>query len=111
MVDKHGNVSYREVFREYPDCYGVFAVTGRDDRGFANSFQIFASCEDIEEATGVVESLIADGEDASNIMIIPTKEAEPEKVVAFSEDENIKTALSPEDYARFVRVYLRTGAY
>jgi len=110
-MDKHGNVSYREVFREYPDCYGVFAVTGRDDRGFANSFQIFASCEDIEEAKGVVESLIDDGEDASNIMIIPTKEAEPEKVVAFSEDEEIKSSLSSEDYARLVRVYLGTGSY
>ena len=109
-MDKHGNVSYREVFREYPDCYGVFAVTGRDDRGFANSFQIFASCEDIEEAKGVVESLIDDGEDAS-IIIIPTKESVSEKVVSFNEDEEIKTALSPEDYARFVRVYLGTGTY
>ena len=110
-MDKHGNVSYREVFRKYPDCYGVFIVTGRDKRGFASKFQILVAAEDIDEARGVVKSLIADGEDASNVIIIPSKEAKPEKVVAFNEDENIKTALSPEDYARFVRVYLGTGAY
>ncbi len=111
-MDSKGNVSYKEVFKEYPDTYAVMVVTKRDTRGFAELFQLLMTSDDFTEAKESVDMLVNAGdEDPANIIIIPTKDAVSDKVVAFNEDENIKTALSPEDYSRFVRVYLGTGAY
>ena len=111
-MDAKGTVSYGEVFKEYPDTYAVMAVTKRKANGFAELFQLIMTANNFEEAKSDVELLLAAGdENPADIMIIPTKEAVSEKVVAFNEDEEIKSSLSSEDYARLVRVYLGTGSY
>ena len=56
-MDSKGNVSYKEVFKEYPDTYAVMVVTKRNSKGIAKLFQLIMTANDFEEAKSDVELL------------------------------------------------------
>ena len=112
MVDKHGNVTYKEIFKEYPDTYAVMVVTKRNSKGIAELFQLIMTANDFEEAKSDVELLLVAGdENPEDVIIIPSKEAVDDKIVPFDEDKEIESSMSPEDWAKLLRVYYGTGSY
>ena len=111
-MDSKGNVTYKEIFKEYKETFCIMAVTKRSSKGFAELFQLIMTANNFEEAKSDVELLLAAGdENPADIIIIPTKEAVDDKIVPLDEDKEIESSMSPEDWARLLRVYYGTGSY